>query len=63
MEFTHDNKKYRLERGVGTNRWLLLVNKEEGPRGWRLLNTDFDPGIHDEDIIDAAKAAINEGIQ
>lgn len=60
MEFTHDNKKYRVERGVGTGKWLLLAFKDEGPRGWRLIG-DFPAAIDDVDIQDRAKAALIRG--
>ena len=54
MEFEHKNNKYRLERGVGTGRWLLLIHHDDGHRAWR-LSSDFPAYINDEDAVDYAK--------
>ncbi len=57
MEFEYAEKKYRLERGVGTGVWLLLVHHDDGHRGWRLVG-DFPAFVKDEDAIDRAKVEI-----
>lgn len=58
MEFEHKNKQYRLERGVGTGRWLLLVHHDDGHRGWRLTG-DFPAYIDEVDVVDHAKNSLN----
>lgn len=56
MDFNFDNDTYRVERGIGTGRWLLLHYRAE-PLGWLLLSS-FDAGIDDNDIIDAVKSSL-----
>ena len=60
MEFSHNGKKYRVERGAGTGKWFLLELANDGPHGWRLAG-DFDAATKEKDIIDVAKAKIDQG--
>lgn len=56
MEFTANDKLYRVERGLSTGRWLLFEHK--GPQvQWRLIDT-YPAEIDDVDVIDRAKAAL-----
>lgn len=59
MNFEYNNEQYRIVRGKGTNKWMLLHN-EILPVGWRLL-CDFPAFIPEEDIIDRAKLALKTG--
>jgi hypothetical protein len=52
MLFEFEDEKYRIERGHGTGRWLLFIDRG-GRVGWRYL-LDFDAFVNDEDIIDRA---------
>lgn len=58
MEFEHNGRTYRLYRGVGTKRWMLLGELTPQSGSWRLLDS-FDPLIHDSDIIDYSKNFID----
>lgn len=57
MEFEFNGGTYRVERGLGTGKWLILNNVDDGPRGWRLIG-DLPSYIEDYDVVDAAKASI-----
>ena len=60
MEFEHDGEKYRVDRGVGTGKWLLLHNVGDGKVGWRLLR-DYPAHIHEVDVVDHVKSSLNAG--
>lgn len=63
MEFTHNDKNYRLYRGIGSGSWLLLREVElplrDGDFGWRIINS-FDAAVDDIDAIDHAKNLIDQ---
>lgn len=59
MEFTHNDREYRLERGTDTLQWLLLKRSEHSPTGWTLMGV-YPASIDDIDIIDHSKNVINE---
>jgi len=51
MEFSYNNEQYKVEIGVHSKKWILLVRRDVG---WKFLQ-HFSLSIHDEDIIDHAK--------
>jgi len=66
MEFTHNNKNYRLYRGIGSGTWLLLGELEVEARGaefnWRIIDS-FDASVDDADAVNHAKNLIDRAEQ
>jgi len=59
MEFVHNGEEYRVERGMGTEQWLLLCNVDHGRVGWRLLGS-YSRKIKSGDIINTIKKDLDE---
>ena len=63
MEFTYNEKNYRLYRGIGSGSWLLLREAELSDRNgefdWRIVNS-FAASVNDVDAMNHAKNLIDQ---
>ena len=60
MDFTHNGEEYRVERGVGTQQWLLLCNVDQGRVGWRLLGS-YSKRFTADEIVGIIKKELDDG--